>query len=321
MDRGTTRTLAARTRLARYFAACLLVVIGAVWLLTQAPRLCHQEIPATGTSPVRVCGPPGIGDTATVAWLAVVVLLLAPDLAEVVIGGVTLRRAVEEAKADAATARADVAAIRLSVTRLHQDVDVTSTAESTTVVQSGDAAMLETLARLGLLRGVADEGDAEPGGAPSATPAETAQALTLVEGVERARALLPPAWREGAFIGIAGEVTVLAGADMPQSLVSRLLSSRDGAIARARRGEYAMARLTRAHPAVVAAPVWDSEGGVLGAVALIPPAGADLGSDEAAAAVQLAAAAAVFAPVARYAVGGARPTALSPGPFSREEAP
>jgi hypothetical protein len=59
MNGGTTPTLAARTRVARYALACALVLAGALWLLTGTPRVCPEEIPASGVA-VALVVPPGV---------------------------------------------------------------------------------------------------------------------------------------------------------------------------------------------------------------------------------------------------------------------
>lgn len=316
MNGGTTSTLAARTRVARYLIALSVVLGGIGVLLLGDPRVCRQELPAQGTKAAEVCAPPAATDTATLAVLAAVLLLLAPDLSEAGIAGVTLKRAVEEAKAEAATARADAAAVRLSVTQLHQHAAATSTAQATTVVQSGEAGLIEALAKIGLLRGVPPTRGAAPARAAPGQESvvDTMRALLVSEQVERARDLLPERWRPGTFVGIAGELTVLAGPDLPEALLERVLTAPDGAVARSLRGEYAATPAAADVPAVIAAPIWGGAD-ALGAVAVVLPPDAPPATSRDA--VDLAPAAFLFS--AGLRPGGVPPA--SPGPAVDEEAP
>jgi hypothetical protein len=299
------------------------VVAGVLFVLLGDPRVCRNALPEAAKEAVRVCDPPALTDVPVVALALIVLLLLAPDLGETGIAGVTVKRLAEEAKADAATARADVAAVRLTVTQqMHQAATASSTAHATTVVQAGEAAVLTALAELGLLRGAdpvqrgsPDTPAAAPHRLPVAPGAE--HALLLSESLDRARALLPPEWQDGTFLGVVGDLTLLAGAELPSAVLDRVLSAPTGAVASAGAGRYAVTPATKTRAAVVAAPVWSSAGSPIAVVAVVLPPGLVVPDD---AAVDLAAAAAVFSPaVASLRLAGAATAAASPGPGRAQE--
>jgi hypothetical protein len=311
MTGGTESTLASRTRLPRYVLAFCVVLVGAFLLLQRDARTCHDEIPATGKEPVPVCAPVAATDAEVVASLAVVLMLLAPDLGEAGIAGVTLKRRAEEAKAEAATARADVAAVRLAMTTLRQEVQVSATATNTTVVESGAASLAETLARIGLLKGAVPPREPAP---PRETFAVSrdAHALMVSASLRGMTSLLPEEWRPGTVVLRIGEVTLTTGPDLTDAARHRLLPA-DGPLDRAARGEFVVADATSASGAVVAAPVGDAAGAHLGEVVVVLPAGV-ASPDPALAFGALAALQAAAAALAAYALNHAvvRPRAARP---------
>jgi hypothetical protein len=105
-------------RLPRWVRRGLLVLLlawGAWQLLDGPPRVCHEEVAATAV--VQVCEPIPATDARALMFLLVAGLLLLPELSELEIAGlVTLRRKVDEAQADAAQARREVAQLSARLT-------------------------------------------------------------------------------------------------------------------------------------------------------------------------------------------------------------
>jgi hypothetical protein len=281
-----TTTLAARTRVARYAGSLAVLLLALAVLVLGDPRVCRQEVPpgaSVPVAPVRVCAPPAATDTAVVAVLALVALLLAPDLGAACVGGLTLTRRVEEARADAAAARADVATLRLAVTG-EQRVDVANRLHVNVGGGGGGAEVIAALSRAGLLT---------PGGAgwpPRARP----EAYLLSGALSRLLPLLPEEWRDGALVGTVGAVAASAGERVPAEVWHDALRDPDGALARARHGDEVVVPRVGGQEgrAVVAVPAPMPGNAGAGAVAVILPAGV---SASAAEARRLAPVAAAFA--------------------------
>jgi hypothetical protein len=88
-------------RLARWLAAVLLLVAGAVGLIVSGWAVCEDRLAAVGNQAVvRVCHSPALTDVPVLTGLLVVLLLLLPDLAEIGIPGfISLKRRVDDQEA------------------------------------------------------------------------------------------------------------------------------------------------------------------------------------------------------------------------------
>lgn len=291
MNGGTTSALARRTRAARYVLALTLVLGGAVATLLGA-SVCRDHVSEGSLTPVSLCGPPAATDAEVVGVIAVVLLLLAPDIGEAGVAGITLKRRVEEAKADAATARADVAALRLTVHSLSQNVDVT------TVVESGSAAVLESLAKMGLLKGATSTVAPRRRTGGRDVP-RWGQTLLLTAAFDGLVGLLPERWNGASIVGRVRNLAFTAGPALEGQAQRRLFDEID-VQSRAGRGEVGIMPPTATLPMVVVAPVADVRGTHLGEVVMALPTG--VMADESEAIEHLKPIRAAFAAMAAYAI-------------------
>jgi hypothetical protein len=259
-------------RVPRYVAALGVVGWGLWALVVGDARVCRQEVPEGATAAIEVCDHPSATDGAVLATLAVVVLLLGPDLSEAGVAGVTVKRKVEEAKADAAAARAEVASLRLAVS---QESFATSTAQANVDVHDGGAAMLEVLARHGLL---STPHGAAPSPATGPAPLVSAETDTflLTACADAVLRLVPEPFSQGTVIGVAGDLTLVMGAEIPDETYQLIRTDPEGAVAAALQGQPAATPASGDVPIVVAVPVSGEDQRVVGALAVVLPAGMTL---------------------------------------------
>ena len=99
-------------RYARRAALVLVVVSVGGWLIG-TPATCRDAV--AGTAVVRVCEPVGLADVRVVGAALLVALLVVGDVGEIGLGGVTLKRAVAEVRAEVAETRRDVSDLGAAV--------------------------------------------------------------------------------------------------------------------------------------------------------------------------------------------------------------
>jgi Subtilase family len=86
-----------RTRMARWLAATALALAGTVIAIIGVPAVCEDQLAQTGDQGVvRVCHGVSITDVRIIGLLAILLLLVWPDLSELTVGIVKLTRRVEE---------------------------------------------------------------------------------------------------------------------------------------------------------------------------------------------------------------------------------
>lgn len=96
---------------------------------------------------LTTCAPPTVTSATVLLFLLLVVALLWPDISEITVLGVSLKRKVAEARAAAESARESVAHLRDVVQHQQTQIDAvtTATATNTTNIHLGDGALLEDL--------------------------------------------------------------------------------------------------------------------------------------------------------------------------------
>ncbi|MFJ2370708.1 hypothetical protein [Microbacterium sp. NPDC087665] len=142
----TVKPPLARTR---FGIALGLLVIGVVTAV-----LGYHECTVTGTLKaddsvvaLTTCAPPTATSATVLLFLLLVVALLWPDISEITVLGVSLKRKVAEARAAAESARESVDHLRDVVQHQQTQIDAvtTATATNTTNIHLGDGAALEDL--------------------------------------------------------------------------------------------------------------------------------------------------------------------------------
>jgi len=131
----------------RFGIALGLLIIGVVTAV-----LGYRECTDTGTLKadnsvvtLTACTPPTVTSATVLLFLLLVVALLWPDISEITVLGVSLKRKVAEARAAAESARESVDHLRDVVQHQQTQIDAvtTATATSTTNIHLGDGALLE----------------------------------------------------------------------------------------------------------------------------------------------------------------------------------
>lgn len=134
----------ARTRLA---IALALLVIGVVAAILNYRECTDTETLDADDSVVTLttCAPPTVTSATVLLFLLLVVALLWPDISEVTVLGVSLKRKVAEARAAAEAARQSVEHLRDVVQYQQTQIDAvtTATATNTTNIHFGDGAQLD----------------------------------------------------------------------------------------------------------------------------------------------------------------------------------
>lgn len=95
-------------------AILLVVLVWACWLLlwNGVPTVCQQEVTDAGTL-VKVCGPMAANDPRVFVFLLIFGVLAFPELSEIEIAGLlTVKRRLDEAKAEATELKRDLGEIR-----------------------------------------------------------------------------------------------------------------------------------------------------------------------------------------------------------------
>jgi hypothetical protein len=131
-------SFAERTRGARWALVILLALAAVALVAADAVSVCEQIVSARDT-PVTVCRPPRSGDAVTLSFLALLLALLAPDLAEAGVPGLfTLRSrlAAQEERLALEIEHREILESRL--TAVQAQVTRTS-AQATVTVVSGEA--------------------------------------------------------------------------------------------------------------------------------------------------------------------------------------
>lgn len=117
-------------RLIRLGVAAMLLVLYAVSVLTfyKECSIVTSESSSTGTLLQTTCQSPTVTSANVLVLILLVVLLLWPDISEVTVLGVTLKRRVAEAEAEAQKAKEDVAALGISLQLQQTRIDTVSAA-------------------------------------------------------------------------------------------------------------------------------------------------------------------------------------------------
>ena len=137
MTDATEHPFKQRWRIARLSVAAVVLVgyaIAAVLVYRECSTASTTGAPVDKLAVVTTCAPPTLTSATVLALLLLLVLLLWPDISEITVLGVTLKRKVEEAKQDASAAKDEVAEMRLQL------VSVRSSAESAVAVATQAAA-------------------------------------------------------------------------------------------------------------------------------------------------------------------------------------
>lgn len=136
-----TRRPWSRIRQLLALAFLLFGVYAAVWLYRECVRADALKDDGSVVT-LTTCAPPSLSSATVLLFVLLVVALLWPDISEITVLGVTLKRKVEQAQAAAETARESVDNLRQVVQFQQTQIDsVTSaTATSTTHFHFGDAA-------------------------------------------------------------------------------------------------------------------------------------------------------------------------------------
>lgn len=127
-------------RLLRWGLATLVILVG-IWLtLPGAHVICRDELANVGKNAVvRTCGPLGVTDLPVVCGILLLVVLLGPDLSEVSIGVLTLKRSVEDTQRGQEEIRGEVEGLKQAFT-MQASTSAEQTTSVATSVQAPDLA-------------------------------------------------------------------------------------------------------------------------------------------------------------------------------------
>lgn len=89
---GASKSLGERTRVVRWCIAVGLVVVGFSFLFISNPTICEDAVADSGAQTIRLCRTPEITDSYFWGPAVLVILLFLPDISEVTVAGMTLRR-------------------------------------------------------------------------------------------------------------------------------------------------------------------------------------------------------------------------------------
>lgn len=120
-------------RISLVFLILTAYAIATLWLYRECSVVSTSTPDAVATTETT-CAPPTVTSASVLVLILLVVLFLWPDLSEITVLGVALKRKVEEAKNDAAAAKEQVGALSQLVQSLQ--IQITSTAASASISQS-----------------------------------------------------------------------------------------------------------------------------------------------------------------------------------------
>jgi hypothetical protein len=101
----------------RWIGIAFVVVLGFVLWVIIRPESCHDQVATTDSTirSVEVCEPLGLGSIPVLAWILIVVVLLAPDLTEVSVGVVSFKQRIAAKQQEL---EQEQAALGLELTRI-----------------------------------------------------------------------------------------------------------------------------------------------------------------------------------------------------------
>lgn len=117
-------------RLSAVFALLVAFTIAAIWIYRECTVVRSVDINGLASSEVT-CAPPTITSATVLLVLLLVVALLWPDISEVTVLGVTLKRRIAAAESKATAAREEVEDLRTTVLLQQVQIDAVVSANST----------------------------------------------------------------------------------------------------------------------------------------------------------------------------------------------